>query len=269
MSGAADRGALREANRLVGNVPGTAALEAAGGGAVLRAHGELLVAVTGAEGPVIIEGRRGDALAPRGRAFVLLPDERLVLGEPERGIRTVIAVRGGLDVPGILGSASTDTLAGLGPAALAPGDRLAVAPARRGAVGAPGPLPRPPASGATTLLDVVLGPRDDWFDEASLARFADAEWVVTPRSDRVGARLDGPALARAPRFEGVELPSEGLVPGALQVPPDGRPILFGRDHPVTGGYPVIAVVAAVDLDLALQLPPGARVRFRPRPPTPA
>jgi allophanate hydrolase subunit 2 len=112
-------------------------------------------------------------------------------------------------------------------------------------------------------VDVQLGPRDDWFTAGALDRFATREWTVTPRSNRVGLRLDGEPLER--RVQG-ELPSEGTVPGAIQVPPDGRPVVFGADHPVTGGYPVIACVAAHHLDLLAQVPPGARVRFRPTTP---
>jgi allophanate hydrolase subunit 2 len=138
-----------------------------------------------------------------------------------------------------------------------------------------------PAAGEETLLRVVLGPRGDWFDAASITRFSEQSWEVSPRSDRVGARLVGTPLTRAAEFAQKELASEGTVLGAIQIPPDGQPVLFLADRPLTGGYPVIAVVHADDLELAAQLAPGCRVRFvsvahtepphlvQPRPATPS
>ncbi|MFC7878191.1 hypothetical protein ACFUVW_10310, partial [Isoptericola sp. NPDC057391] len=125
-------------------------------------------------------------------------------------------------------------------------------------VGAPDPATLP-APGEVTTLPVVLGPHDDWFTD--VAALLDQEWRVTDRSDRVGLRLDGAPLTRTPGARGRELPSEGCVTGALQVPPDGLPVLFGVDHPLTGGYPVVAAVASTHLWLLGQLPPGALLRF--------
>jgi allophanate hydrolase subunit 2 len=121
-----------------------------------------------------------------------------------------------------------------------------------------------PAPGEVTVLPIVLGPRDDWFDAAAIARLTGQDWLVTPRSNRIGLRLDGAPLARVPDRDGAELPSEGCVTGAIQVPPDGLPVLFLADHPLTGGYPVIGAVAAAYVPLAGQLPAGARVRFAVR-----
>ena len=166
-------------------------------------------------------------------------------------------VRGGVDVPPVLGSRSTDTLSGLGPPPLAPGTLLPVGELAGEEpfvdVAPVGPPPDRP------VLRVLAGPRRDWLDEAAWAALTTREWQVRPDSDRVGLRLAGPRLVRA--REG-ELPSEGLVPGAVQVPPDGAPVLFLADHPVTGGYPVLAVVVTADLPLAGQLRPGDGVRFR-------
>ena len=164
-------------------------------------------------------------------------------------------MRGGIAVEPVLGSRSTDTLSGLGPAALRVGDRLPVGPPRgpvSGSAGAP--------AASTAALPVRFGPRDDWFTTAARHELLEAEWTVRSDSDRVGVRLDGPVLERSRQGE---LPSEAVLPGALQVPPDGRPILFGPDAPVTGGYPVFAVVTA--LDRAAQLRPGDRLRFRAAP----
>ena len=157
----------------------------------------------------------------------------------------------------MLGSRSTDTLAGLGPAPLSAGDRLPV--------GAPtAPLPgidlaavAGPASGDVRLR-VVDGPRADWFTDAARTHLLSAAYEVTAESNRVGMRLSGPVLERV---RDDELPSEGMVCGALQVPPSGQPTLFLSDHPVTGGYPVIAVVVLADLPVAAQLRPGQHITF--------
>jgi len=253
-SGAADRSAADLANRLVGNDPAAAVIEVTAGGLRVRAERTVLVAVTGAPVPVVAGGRA----APFNAPLTLPAGAVLVLGRPALGLRSYLAVRGGVDVPPVLGSRSTDTLSGLGPPPLRPGDRLPV-----GALAAEEPVVdvaavRPPST--RPVLHVLPGPRRDWLGPAAWTALTESEWTVTAQSDRVGLRLAGPPLPRA-REE--ELPSEGLVPGAVQVPPDGAPVLFLTDHPVTGGYPVLAVVAAADLPAAAQLRPGDVVRFRP------
>jgi biotin-dependent carboxylase-like uncharacterized protein len=190
---------------------------------------------------------------------VLLDGEVLTVGAPKRGVRSYLAVRGGVAAEEVLGSSSTDTLSGLGPAPLAAGDVICTGDATVSqVVSSPELQPDFPGPGVT-LLDVVPGPREDWFDGAEVESFYSQEWEVTPRSNRVGMRLAGEALQRS--REG-ELPSEGTVTGALQVPPEGMPVLFLADHPVSGGYPVIGVVVDHQLDLAGQVPIGARIRFR-------
>jgi biotin-dependent carboxylase-like uncharacterized protein len=253
-SGAADRSAAALANRLVGNDPAAAVVEVTAGGLRVRAERTLLVAVTGAPVPVTAGGRA----APFNAPLTLPPGAVLALGRPAVGLRSYLAVRGGVDLPPVLGSRSTDTLSGLGPPPLRAGDRLPV-----GTLAGDEPVVdvaavRPPS--AWPVLRVRPGPRRDWLEPAAWTALTGTGWTVTADSDRVGLRLAGPPLRRAQ--EG-ELPSEGLVPGALQVPPDGAPLLFLADHPVTGGYPVLAVVAAADLPAAAQLRPGDVVRFRP------
>jgi biotin-dependent carboxylase-like uncharacterized protein len=201
----------------------------------------------------------------------------LRIGTPVGGLRTYLAVQGGIDVPAVLGSRSADLLSRLGPAPLRAGDLLPLGAARPadptgpGSAGiagpggtgipAPGTAPQPGrAMTAPVELRVLPGPRDDWFVAGAIEVLCSARYVVTPASDRTGLRLDGPALARASDSAG-ELASEGMVTGALQVPPDGQPILLLADHPVTGGYPVIAVVRSADTGLAAQLRPGQPVRF--------
>ncbi|SJM61109.1 5-oxoprolinase/urea amidolyase family protein [Gulosibacter sp. 10] len=260
-SGAADRGALERANRMVGNAGRAAALELGPGGFSAAALATAVLALAGAPRPGCIEGPLGRRAAPMDRPFRIDAGERLRLEGPERGIRTVLAVRGGVRAPLVLGSASRDTLAGLGPEPLAAGDRVFAGEAPRSAVGVPEPGPALPAPGEGAELAVVPGPREDWFGEEGLRRLAATSWEVTPRSDRVGVRLAGEPLPRVAERRDRELPSEGMAAGALQVPPDGQPVLFLADHPLTGGYPVIGVLRRADLDLAAQLPPGARVRF--------
>ncbi|MFA9444984.1 biotin-dependent carboxyltransferase family protein [Egicoccus sp. AB-alg6-2] len=254
-SGAADRGALRLANRLVGNDETAAALEATMGGLRVRADVDLQVALTGARAPARIDDRPVDHLT----ALRLARGATLELGSPAAGLRTYLGVRGGIDAEPVLGSRSTDVLAGLGPAALVAGHRLAVGrPTGRLPVLDLAPWPDPP--GGEVTLRVRLGPRDDWFTAAARTELGTRSWTVTSQSNRVGLRLDGPPLARARTGE---LPTEGMVRGGLQVPPTGLPTLFLADHPVTGGYPVIAVVLDADLDATGQLRPGQQVRFRP------
>lgn len=261
-SGVADRTAMRAANRAVGNTPDAPVLEVASGGAVLRLTGALVAAVTGAVGELVIVDRHGvERAAAHGVPFAVFDGDELHFGAPARGLRYVMAVRRGIRNPAVLGSVATDTLAGLGPAPLRTGDRVALGDPRLAPhLIDPHPIPRDlPSSGQTTTLRITFGPRDDWFTPAARQALTGQEWDVTARGDRVGIRLAGAVpLERAVTGE---LPSEGAVTGALQVPPDGQPVLFGPDHPLTGGYPVIAAVIDADLDLAAQLPPGSRVRF--------
>lgn len=263
-SGALDRGALRVANRAVGNPPNTPCLEIAGGGFRFEALGRLVVALAGAPCPIVVRGRDGRRAAEPGyRALALEPGDTVELGHPAAGTRAYLAVRGGFAVEPVLDSAATDTLAGLGPEPVGAGATVAVHAGRRLAgvslsEGPPGDLP---AAGDAVTLDVVMGPRADWFTPAGIARLCGQDWTVTPQSDRVGLRLAGDAPLE--RRDAAELPSEGTATGAIQVPHSGQPVLFLADHPLTGGYPVIATVAEHHLDLAAQVPVGARIRFRP------
>ncbi|MDT4964084.1 MAG: hypothetical protein QOF87_3731 [Pseudonocardiales bacterium] len=243
-SGAFDRAALRLANRLVGNQPETAAIELTLGGLAFRVHDAVTVSLAGAVCPGF----------DWGTAITLPTGATVRLGAPTQGLRSYLAVRGGVAVAAELGSRSTDTMSGLGPAALHRGDRLAVGSDGTDEISYATATPRP----ARTRLRVITGPRDDWFTATALTQLTAETWTVRAESNRVGIRLDGPRLERA---RAGELASEPTLPGALQVPPDGRPILFGPDAPVTGGYPVIAVVCDDDLDAAAQLRPGDPIMF--------
>ncbi|MDO9398395.1 MAG: biotin-dependent carboxyltransferase family protein [Herbiconiux sp.] len=271
-SGAADLGAYGAANRLVGNRVGSATLETVLGGLEVRALRPVLVAVTGAPATLDVRSATGrTVLHPTGTSITLGPGERLRVLPPAVGLRSYLAVRGGVDAEPVLGSRSRDVLSGMGPPPLQAGDLLRVA----GEEGAwPSatliPPPREPHQAdaiAPTpgILHLVRGPRDEWFGDAGWHQLLETTWDVTAASNRVGVRVScAHPLRRAPAFEGAELPSEGMVAGAVQVPPDGQPVVFLRDHPVTGGYPVIGVLAAAAIDLLAQVRPGDAVRFAGR-----
>ncbi|MFT3899182.1 MAG: biotin-dependent carboxyltransferase family protein [Gordonia sp. (in: high G+C Gram-positive bacteria)] len=255
-SGAADRGALRLANRLVGNPEGLAAIEATVGGVTLRAEGPVVVALTGAPAQLHVDDRPvGPGATVRVRAGQVLR-----LDPPSSGVRSYLAVRGGLAVDPVLGSRATDTLSGLGPAPLWEGDVLRVGDGALAWPAVQSAVVRRPDEGVVVLL-ADDGPRADRLVDPD-ALFT-GSWRVNPVGNRVGIRLDrldGPPLELV-AGQG-ELPSEGIAHGSIQVPPSGQPVVFGPDHPVTGGYPVVAVLADESLDRAGQLAPGAAVRIR-------
>lgn len=248
-SGACDRMSYRLANRLVGNPEGAAALEVTFGGLNLRADGDVVVVTTGA---------RCQGSWPHNAPTSLRSGEELRLGPPASGLRTYVAVRGGFAIDPVLGSCSTDVLAGLGPAAVSTGDVLRVGEPEFTRPGIDVAPVADPVDGDVTVL-VVPGPRRDWFTDEAWASLVGQAYEVTSDSNRVGLRLDGEPLERA-RTD--ELPSEGMVRGALQIPPSGKPVLFLADHPVTGGYPVIAYVVDDDVDRCAQLRPGQRLFVR-------
>ncbi|MDF1603158.1 biotin-dependent carboxyltransferase family protein [Nocardioides sp. YIM 152315] len=260
-AGALDVPAAELANRLVGNAADAAVLEVLLGGLSLRADAGCWVAVTGAPVPLDIAGSARAHARAHARAEWLATGETLTLGTPTSGLRSYVAVSGGVDVPPVLGSRSTDTLAWVGPPRVESGTVLPVGRPR----GAPRPLdtPRAPRRGA---LRVTAGPRADWFDDDALDRLCATPYVVSADSDRIGLRLDGPALPRRRTDEPV---SEGMVLGAVQVPPSGVPVVFLADHPPTGGYPVLALVDEADLWQCAQLRPGEDLRFTRRRGSPA
>lgn len=253
-SGALDLPALRLVNRLVGNPEGAAALETTLSGCAVRPRCAVTVAVAGAPCPVTVDGRPAAWGAP-----VRVPAGAVLdVGAAVSGVRGYVAFGGGIAVEPVLGSRSTDLLSGLGPGPLRDG---AVLPLGR-TVGRAAPVDGAPtqAPPAELVLRVRLGPRDDWFTAGALRTLVTRAYRVSPASNRIGLRTEGPPLERAVH---TELPSEGLVTGAVQVPPDGRPLVFLADHPTTGGYPVVAVVAERDLPAAAQAVPGTPVRFVP------
>ncbi|MCD5971166.1 5-oxoprolinase subunit B/C family protein [Pseudomonas quasicaspiana] len=263
-SGAMDRGALRAANRAVGNDPASACLEVLMGGLTFTCHGQAVAAVTGATAALEVRTAEGRLLRPALYVpFMLQDGDQVSIGSLSAGLRNYVAVRGGFAREPVLGSLSTDTLAHVGPAPLAAGECLAIQQRSGGeavSVSEQQAFEMPSADQIITL-DVVMGPRSDWFTADAQALLGQQTWRVTPQSNRIGIRLAGDtALERT--ITG-ELPSEGTTVGAIQVPPSGQPVLFLADHPLTGGYPVIAVVAPYHLDLAGQIPVNSRIRFNP------
>ncbi|MFI6996905.1 biotin-dependent carboxyltransferase family protein [Nocardia sp. NPDC050175] len=258
VSGAADRGSLKLANRLVGNPEDAAGIETLLGGLELVAEAPVLLAVTGADVPITVDG----AAEANASVLALRTGQRLKLGQAAAGLRAYVGVRGGIAVDEVLGSRSRDTLAGLGPEPLTEGTELGVGAAD----GYPWPnvavAPVPSMHSGVVTVRVLLGPREDWFtDPRSLFT---GTWSMTDRADRVGVRLarvgDEPPLSR---INDKELPTEGMPLGAIQVQPSGEPVVFLADHPITGGYPVIGTVVTADVDLLAQLRPGQHLRFRP------
>jgi biotin-dependent carboxylase-like uncharacterized protein len=249
-SGAADRTACALANRLVGNPEGAAVIEITIGGLVIMVDRLAWIAVTGAPTQLEVGGSPTASHTP----IALQPGIELRVDPPRHGVRNYLAVRGGLQVPKTLGSRSTDMLSGLGPAPLRPGARIKVGQPRSRMPGVELAPPHQPAK----RLELRPGPRREWFTDQAWATLLGQPWTVSVDANRVAVRLDGPALTR--RIDD-ELPSEGLLRGAVQVPRSGRPLIFLADHPVTGGYPVVAVLTERAADHAGQLRPGETVRF--------
>ncbi len=266
-SGALDQGAMRQANRLVGNPIHTPVLESVLGGLHLRSRGRTTLGVAGAQGTLHVLDAQGQPLQQLSSpATVALNDgQSLRIAPPQAGVRVYVAVRGGWQLAPVLGSCATDTLAQIGPPPVQAGAVLAVGSVPPQHVQAvqtidPAAVPALPRAGDAVVLDITWGPRSDWFHADALALLTGQSWQVTPRSNRIGMRLAGAQPLQRVRHD--ELPSEGTVNGAIQVPISGQPVLFLADHPLTGGYPVMAAVASHHLDLAAQIPVGCTIRFR-------
>jgi len=254
VGGAADPAALAWANHLVGNASAAAGLEITLAGPQLHFPAGGVVALTGAR---FAASRSSGAVVPWHAALVLAAGETLTLGRAEVGCRCWLAVRGGIAVPQVMGSRSTFLPAGFGGhqgRRLQSGDALPIGNAADSGRRSVAP---PPAPSPGTVLRVIAGPQAGQFDDAGLAAFFGSTYRVGPASDRRGLRLLGAALSHRT----LELPSQGVLPGAIQVPPDGQPIILGWDGPVTGGYPVIAGVITADWPRLAQLQPGDMLQF--------
>jgi KipI family sensor histidine kinase inhibitor len=256
-SGPMDAVSLRIANMLLGNPQGAAALECTAPGPRLVAARKTAVAITGADLSPTVNGRP----VPGWTAIPLREGDVLEFGQPRAGLWTYIGVHGGIDVPLALGSRSTyvrASLGGYGGRRLADGDRLACGRHATGTLLRLPPGLRPQAGGACTAR-IVLGPQESYFTEAAVSALLEQTYSPGVRSDRVGYRLDGPPLEHR---SSAELLSDGLLPGAIQVPSGGQPIVIMADGPTAGGYPKIAGVIRADLRLVAQARRGDPIRFR-------
>ncbi|MFV9507297.1 MAG: biotin-dependent carboxyltransferase family protein [Oscillochloridaceae bacterium umkhey_bin13] len=262
--GAMDQFALVAANRLVGNPPDAAVLELTAGGASLVSLRFQALALTGADLGATLNGR-----AVRPWTTVLTrPGDRLQLAMRQEawGARAYLAVSGGLATPPVLGSRSTNLASGFGGLAgrsLRAGDQLVAAPPwcePQRVVGRTWPVDQRPAYGSCPSLRFVPGPHAPLFDPACFAPQALPPLTVAMSSNRMGYRLEGCHL---PTLQPLSLASLGVIPGVIQVPPDGSPILLMADAQTTGGYPIFGVVIAADLPLAAQLLPGDQLRLEP------
>jgi biotin-dependent carboxylase-like uncharacterized protein len=254
-AGAADTDTMRLANRLVGNPDRAATIEVTALGPRLRFSGDGYVGVV-ASSPDGVEVRVDDRWVPDATLTPVGHGQVVEVGRVMVGLRAYVAVSGGLEPPPVVRARSDDVLSGLGPGPLAVGDRLAIGPATRprGSLLPGDRLPR----GQPVPVRVVLGPhRPPAADDLLTA----PPWTVGGESNRVGVRLARPG--RAPRPHDLAIPSFGMVTGAVQLPPDGNPIILGPDHATVGGYPVVACVIAADLPRVGQLQPGDQVIFLP------
>lgn len=260
-AGAADPVSFALANLLVGNAPGATTLELTGGGTRLRCTASCHVALAGADPDVRVD----DVTVPGGQVLPLEPGQSLAIGALGRGCRTYLAVAGGFLGPSVFGSTASDELCRLGPGPLGTGEMLwagAWSPPlgdhlREGAASGVGP-------GQTVTLRVVPGPHAEWFRPGALARLADTVFTVGPDSNRVGLRLRAPGGAPTLHHaeeDPIELDSQCVVTGAVQVPRDGDPVVLMPDHATLGGYPVVAVVVSADHGLLGQCAPGTAVRL--------
>jgi len=252
-AGPADPEAMTLANRLVGNADHDAALEVTGSGPALRFGVAAHCAVVGA-GPGAVEVTVDGHPVPDGTVVPVDAGQVLEVGTVRAGLRAYLAVGGGLDTPLTVGSRSTDLLSGLGPGPLAAGDRLRLGrPGRPHGLLVPAPEGSEPPPG---VLRILAGPHD--LGPPALEHLVGTRWTVDPRSNRIGLRLAGPPV---PGAAAVAVPSTGMVTGAVQVPPDGHPIVLMPDHATVGGYPVVGCVIAADLGALGRLGPGDTVAF--------
>ncbi|MEO6566506.1 MAG: biotin-dependent carboxyltransferase family protein [Casimicrobiaceae bacterium] len=270
--GAMDEWSHRVANVMVGNAEDEATLEITVQGPSLDFNGTTLIAIHGAD----LSPRIGEQAVPQGRPVLVRAGSRLEFGRRQSGFRAYLAVAGGYDVPPVMNSRSTylrGAFGGLNGRAMRKGDRLpigagdvdafpALARMLRESADAfaatPGALVPPIAVGVPQTVRVIAGQQWEAFTGEAQAQFVDAEFRISPQSDRMGYRLDGPKLARR---KAIEMISEAVSFGTVQVPPDGNPIVLMADRQTTGGYPKIAQVASVDLPLLAQMLPQQGLRF--------
>lgn len=259
-AGALDLTSMHLANRIVGNPSNSAVIEVLNGGLKAKVQHALILAVTGAISNIHVKFANGEqADFDSYQAIALDAEDEFHIQTPTAGLRNYLAIRGGFDLTPVLNSYSFDSLAMLGPAPLNVGDVLYQGNVSTTNISHETANANLPIAGETVELDIVMGPRTDWFDDQSITLLCQQAWLVTNESNRVGLRLAGSIpLSRTITHE---LESEATSIGALQIPPNGQPVLFMKDHPLTGGYPVIASVAKHHWDVLAQIPVGCQIKF--------
>lgn len=254
-AGAMDQEAYETASWLVGNRHGEAVLEATLLGPSIRFEGDCICAVTGAD----MQARVGNQPVPRYRPFWVQAGQTLTMGAAQNGCRGYLAVQGGLEVPEVLGSRSTDLkcrLGGLEGRALKRGDVLTTPDETH-----PNCIDRrrrPVTYDQAVTVRVVPGPQEDYFTQRGLDTLKTAVFTLSDQSDRMGLRLRGPAIETV---GGSDIVSDGIALGAIQVTSAGQPIILMADRQTTGGYAKIAAVCTADLSKLAQLRPGGTVQF--------
>lgn len=262
VAGAMDRFAAIVGNRLVGNQDGAAVLECTLKGPELLFQHDRVIAVTGANLSPTID----DTRLPLWESITVPRGSRLRFGGQRAGARSYVAIAGGIDVPPVLGSRSThysSATGGFQGRPLKPADILSTGQSMESGdrpVGRRLPAHLLPRYDRSATLRIIPGPQQEFFSEAALATLTGSSYTVAPQSDRMGYRLTGPKIVR---IGSARFISDATAMGALQIPPDGQPILLMADRQTTGGYPKIAVVISADLPLAAQLMPGDTIRFSP------
>ncbi|MEG1093462.1 MAG: biotin-dependent carboxyltransferase family protein, partial [Acinetobacter sp.] len=232
------------------------------GGLKAKMHQSAVIAVTGAISSIHVrfsDGQKADF--DSYQAIALDAGDEFQIQTPTAGLRNYLSIRGGIDVQPVLNSASFDSLAVLGPDPLKMADTVYQGQVEASNISITDVAKlNLPKVGDVVELDIVMGPRTDWFEAESIERLCQQAWLVTNESNRVGLRLSGEQPLQ--RKITHELESEGTCIGALQIPPNGQPVLFMNDHPLTGGYPVIAAVAKHHWDLVAQIPAGCQIKFK-------
>jgi allophanate hydrolase len=259
-SGPLDRISLRLANALVGNPPGTPALEMLVQGPSMKVLAESVrLALVGCSANIAVCSAEGRVI-PAGKSARLTAGEVFRIGTLGDSLCAYLAIEGGPDIPPILGSASTYVRGGIGGLQgrrLQKNDIVPLKFARAG-LRDEHALPRPFDPGFDQPIRVVLGPQADYFTDNGVKTFLSSTYTVSPQSDRMGFRLEGPTIEHS---KGYNIVSDGVVSGSIQVPGSGRPIILMVDNQTTGGYPKIATVISADLPIVGRRRPGRPIRF--------
>lgn len=251
-SGAFDQKSHQLANRLIGNFPNACVIESLRASFEFVTDTDLVISATGAPASIQVDGREHEMF----RAIYVPAGSAVIVSPGNLGMRTYLAIRGGIVGNQIMGSCSFDELSQIGTPPIKPGDKFSVEDQVAGSITGDY-VPASVVTGVEIELEAMPAPRWSGFSNPNL--LFTSEYQVTGSVNRVGLRLTGPELSWSSQSR---LASEGVVTGAIQIPVDGMPLIFGPDHPTTGGYPVVAVVSRNSLDLLAQTTPGTLVRFK-------